>query len=454
MKKIIEEASQKLKSRVEELAKEFLDTGLSPQSLTRFELDLHESLGEMARNVEKALLEESDIEKDFIENDGLRYYWKYRGPQEYQCFFGKIEVERSVYQANGERSICPLEMNAGILHHHLTPLAVEFVAYNTAHMVPGELSEHCRRWQYMKPCETVIKQVAGEVGEMAELLPEIYEERILKEEKVPEGTEVVVISRDAAKVNIRDEGWRDAQVGSISSYGPMKEAKDDEEEHRERIRSVYLGQMPEEKTPSFNKKFEREIVYTLKKIPQGCRVACIADGSLSIWKYFQCHPELKNAVHINDFHHAAEHLSDVSHALFGEGTKKAESWFKKYRHVLKTEKGGVEKVIRSIRYFKNHFSIRSKKRREAIREGIRYFCRNRSRMQYSKYRRKGLPIGSGVIEAACKTVITQRFKRAGMRWSIHGAQSILNLRTLLLSRRWDSFWKHHEEALSATRIPA
>ena len=72
----------------------------------------------------------------------------------------------------------------------------------------------------------------------------------------------------------------------------------------------------------------------------------------------------------------------------------------------------------------------------------------------AEYRRQGLPIGSGVVEAACKTLIGQRLKRSGMRWSIEGGQNIINLRGIVLSRRWDAFWRCHEEALCPCRITA
>jgi len=75
-------------------------------------------------------------------------------------------------------------------------------------------------------------------------------------------------------------------------------------------------------------------------------------------------------------------------------------------------------------------------------------------MKYSEYRAAGLPIGSGVVEAACKTLVGQRFKRAGMRWSIDGGQKILNLRAAVLSNRWDLFWNCHQEALGADAVAA
>jgi hypothetical protein len=323
-------------------------------------------------------------------------------------------------------------------------------------MVPGDLAEFCRRWQYLTPCETVIKQVAGEVGEMAEMLQEIHEEQARKEKgPAPAETAVVTISRDGTSVNIREEGWRQAQVGAISSYGPLLEAKDDEEENRrERLRTVYVAQMPEEKSPSFDAKFDREVDHTLKELPKDCKVACLADGSQGIWKYFEEHEKLKSAVHINDFWHAAQYIAKAGKALFGDGSAESEEWFKKYRRILKEEDGGVESVIRSIRYFRKTCGIHGGPRAELIRDSLRFFTRNRERMDYARYRREGLPIGSGVVEAACKTVVGQRFKRAGMRWSIEGGQNILNLRVLVLSKRWDAFWKSHEKSLWATRIPA
>jgi len=452
---IIEKALRQLKSGVEEIAQKVDRNGISPQSLSQFERSLQGRLGEFARDIEKAVLEAADLEKTSIVIEGVRHYWKYKGPQEYQCLFGKIEVRRSVYQANGEKTVCPLEINAGILHHHLTPVAVEFISYAVAHMVPAELAEFCRRWQHLTPSETVIKQVAREVGEMAEMIQEDYEEAVRKEEVVPEETRVVTVSRDGTSVNIRNEGWRQAQVGAIACYGPLVKVEDDEEkERRERLRTVYVGQMPEEDTPSFNAKLDREVGHVLKELPTDCQIVCLADGALGIWNYFKTHPLLKEAVHINDFHHAADHLSDIANALFGEGTEKAETWFKKYRSILKKKAGGAVRVNRSIRYYRRIEGIRSPKRLEVIREGLRFFTRNRSRMKYAEYRRRGLPIGSGVVEAACKTLVGQRFKRAGMRWSIDGGQNILNLRSVVLSKRWDAFWKFHEQALCATRIVA
>lgn len=443
---IIDDALRNLKARVEELREAFLET-TTPEGLQRFESCLHESLGEFARQVEERVLEEADVEKESVKLNGVVHYRKYRAPQEYQCFFGKIRVLRTVYQANGEnRSICPLEINAGIVHHRMTPLAAEFAAYASAHMVPHELAEFCRRWQFMSPCETVIKHTAADIGDMCEKLHESYEADIRDAESTPpEGTKVIAISRDATSVNIRKEGWRHAQVGSISHYG-----KD-----RERLQTRYTSQMPEHGSHRFNGKLNLEIEHALESAPRRCKTVCIADGAKGIWTYFRNHELLKNAVLITDFYHAAQHLSAISEALFGHGRPKADRWFKKYRKVLRDEKLGVEKVIRSIDYFASNLTRASEARRATIAIHRKYFVNNKSRMLYWKYRAQGFPIGSGVVEAGCKTIIGQRLKRSGMRWSLEGGQRILNLRVLVLSHRWDYFWRSHQEkVLGAWRVSA
>jgi len=455
MDAIIDDALAELKGRVAEIAEEFARKGLSPRSLSDFEHKLHESLGEFGRRAETAVLEAADMETGAIQYGGARHYWKYKGPQEYQCLFGKIEVRRSVYQANGERTLCPLEVNAGIVHHHLTPAAAEFVAYSTALMVPSEVEDFCQKWHYLKPCRTVIKHAAAEVGEIVEMLREHYEQEIYEEEApVPEGTNIVTFSRDGTCVNTREDGWRQAQVGAVTCYADLNEVDDEGDPIRERLRTTYVGQMPEESSENFAPKFQQEIEHVLKGVDGSCKLVCLADGARSNWTYFENHPRLKDAVHINDFYHAAQYLSEVSEALFGNDTAEAKSWFEKYRRILKKENGGVDRVVRSIRYFRSSREINGKERLKVIRKALRYLTRNRSRMNYAEYRRQALPIGSGVIEAACKTVVGHRFKRAGMRWSIPGAQRILNLRVLVLSHRWEPFWSSHEKTLEGVRVAA
>ena len=96
---------------------------------------------------------------------------------------------------------------------------------------------------------------------------------------------------------------------------------------------------------------------------------------------------------------------------------------------------GVEKVNRSLVHLRNTYPRRKKIARE-----LKYFRRNRHRMRYAALKEQGLPIGSGVTEAACKTLATQRMKRSGMRWGEQGGQAILSFRALVQSNRFERAW--------------
>ena len=133
--------------------------------------------------------------------------------------------------------------------------------------------------------------------------------------------------------------------------------------------------------------------------------------------------------------HAVEHLKDAFDTAHGSDSPKAAAQFKKYRHLLRHEPDGVNRVIRALVY------LRSKSPgNERIAQVLGYFRGNRHRMGYADAKARGLPIGSGVVEAACKTLVTERLKRSGMRWGSYGGQAILTLRSLVQSRRFDHAW--------------
>jgi len=134
----------------------------------------------------------------------------------------------------------------------------------------------------------------------------------------------------------------------------------------------------------------------------------------------------------------------MAEAIHGKSSAKATEWYKKYRDILKNQKQGVQKLIRSVEYYLGSQSY-NKTREKEIRKHLGYFKKHKKFMQYADYIEKGWPIGSGVIEAACKSVVKQRMCRSGQRWSIKGGQAILNLRTVVKSNRWEGFWNEFSE---------
>lgn len=441
----IDDAMSAFKASITGLLNDIRVEGISPRRFAEFERTVFEHLGEIGRAAEVAALEACDVQRPSIEVEGKTAYLKYRGPEEYQSFFGKVAIERSVYQANGPRTraVVPLERNAGIRHHNMTPMAAEFVSHAAALTVPDEVHAMCQRWHLMRPSATTIKDVARDVGALTEHVSELCEPRMREEEReASPAADCVVTSRDGTMVNIRGSGWKQAEVGSVSMY------KDGE-----RITTKYCAVMPDGSDEGLDPRLDREVEAATGSHPRA-QLVYIADGAPSNWKYQQNHPILRDAVPILDFWHAAQRISQVADALFGENTPEGKSWFAKQRLILRDDVRGVNRVLQSIRNQRTRRRLEAGKRAATVQEVVGYFHRNRERMRYWEYKRRGLPIGSGVVEAGCKVVVGQRMKRSGMRWSARGGQHILNLRTLVLSGRWDAFWSAHTDLLNLVRVAA
>jgi hypothetical protein len=158
----------------------------------------------------------------------------------------------------------------------------------------------------------------------------------------------------------------------------------------------------------------------------------LADGADWIWNIADQH--FAGAIQIVDIWHARQHLWDVAAKLFPTDEKQRKRWAKKL--VRKLNQGRIETVVAELR----SFPTRQPELRNALRIEADYFERNRYRMQYPKFRKQGLFVGSGVIEAACKTVIGSRLKQSGMFWTVDGANAIIALRSLRLSGKFEDYW--------------
>jgi hypothetical protein len=141
---------------------------------------------------------------------------------------------------------------------------------------------------------------------------------------------------------------------------------------------------------------------------------------------------------IVDYYHASQRLTTMAEALFG-ASRDARAWAERMRKLLKKSNGPF-RVLHAAAALKSRRSM-SKARSKEFDRAYNYLRARTKHMQYATFRNQGLPIGSGVTEAACKTVFTQRLKLSGMRWSLDGAQTILNLRVTLLSGLWEEVYQ-------------
>jgi hypothetical protein len=164
------------------------------------------------------------------------------------------------------------------------------------------------------------------------------------------------------------------------------------------------------------------------------KVILLIDGALALGKMGQIN--FKDCVQIVDFYHAMEHAALVLEALLGKGHPDYKKQLRRWAKRLLKDK--VQKLIAETRH---KCTGKSRKVKAAVNKALGYFVGNANRMQYGTYRSAGYFIGSGVVEAGCKTVIGARCKQSGMFWSETGAENILALRCIQSSRRLDEFWK-------------
>jgi hypothetical protein len=160
----------------------------------------------------------------------------------------------------------------------------------------------------------------------------------------------------------------------------------------------------------------------------------MGDGAEWIWNLAE--PYFPGAVQIVDLYHARQHLWELARKLYPNDEVKQKVWIKAHQRRL-LDKGKIEKLVVSLR------SIRSRNPEviEKIRTEADCFERNAERMRYPKFRKQHLFVGSGVIEAGCKTVIGSRLKQSGMFWTVRNANAILALRCCYLNGRFEDYWE-------------
>lgn len=459
LEKIIHSTIEEIRQKMLTICENGYKNELDFQSAVGFIGQIKEVISEMGCHVVKSYFESRDEPVSFIETGNKRYLNKGKSTKEIITSLGKIGLARSYYQhRSGGNSIFPLDEKLGINGELLMPDVKEVILFSSAYNTPEESSRLLEKCSFIKLHPTQIKRAVTRANEFIETSGSCIMESVRQNETVPK-SELLVCSLDGVNVllnkngkkkgrpperptskeNISASSYKNVMCGSISHYRIIG---DKEEKTPERVGTKYIARMPEKYYPTFKREFEKEI----KSASLGPFVTklVITDAHKSISGYLKDNPAFGGYHRIIDFFHASEHLSLIAEAIHGKSSAKATDWYKRYRNILKNQKQGVNKLIRSVEYYLGSQSY-SKSREKEIRKHLGYFKKHKKFMQYAEYAEKGWPIGSGVIEAACKSVVKQRMCRSGQRWSIKGGQAVLNLRTVVKSNRWKGFWNEFTE---------
>jgi hypothetical protein len=360
--------------------------------------------------------------------------------------FGIIALWRVRYEPLEAGLSCqfPLEIGLGITAARATPALAERVgqwaAQHTQKNVLALLRhEHDVAWSV----ETLRKVTAAVSAGLAPLRHDAQVRQVLDwlgQAHASRGPHrpVLAAGRDGVFVPLSaDREYHEAAAGTLTVL----------DRRGQRLGTVYLGTMPEPGQATLSEQLRALLSDVLAGWQGPCpRLEYVTDGGYHPSAFF--HDVLRKMRHprtgavlqwqwVIDFYHACGYVSKLAAALFGAGSAEAARWAHKMRHWLQHRRHGLFRVLHSAAAHHQIWEL-SAEEEELYQSAYRYLSKRLAFMDYAGYRRQGLAIGSGVTEAACKTLFTQRFKQSGMQWSLEGGQVIVALRAIWLSGVWDA----------------
>jgi hypothetical protein len=436
----------RLRQQAEERLRHFRQGPVTPLAAYTLEQELKAVFAEAARALlEQAFnrLEPADKTQAAaqVRYQGQTYRINKKTPAEVATSFGPITLRSFLYlcSEDGEPGLHPLHVRLGIQAGGATAVLAERVARWAVEHSQREVrqwlaSEHGLRWSNDR-----LRRVLRAFRRTAVAFrAEAQEQRLLQwlgeaERSRGRHRPVLAVGRDGIMVPIRGDGYQEASAATASVY----------DRRGKRLGTVYLGQMPEAHQASLTGALTALTTAVLRQwagpLP---RLVYVTDKGHAQDGYYR--RVLRRLPHprrpgqrlawewVLDFFHVCGYVAQLREALFAAGGQR---WYERMRHWLRHRGQGVAQVLRSAMQHLHRRRL-SKAAEGQFWKAYRYLRRHSRWMDYARYRRLGLPIGSGVTEAACKTVFAQRLKRSGMRWHKESGQVIVDLRVLYLSGIW------------------
>lgn len=438
---------EQLRGRVNDLKQRFRTGPLTPRAAYDFEKALKTLLdefgcGQLEEEYNRAEPEDKKQAAVRVRYRGEEYRINKKTPAQVASSFGTLTLRSFYYlcATDGEPGLHPLHVQLGIVAGSGTAVLGERAARWAVDYSQREVRQLLEREHGLKWSNDLLRKVLRKFRRTAVAFrANLQAQQLLQwldeaERSRGRHRPVLAAGRDGIMIPIRGHGYQEGSTATVSVY----------DRRRKRLGTVYLGQMPEKEQATLTADLTALLTAVLQQrtgpVP---RLVYITDNGKTPDSYYRNvlrrmrDPRQPGQVltweRVLDFFHVCGYVSKLREALFGE---KGHRWFERMRRWLRERKQGVAQILRSAMQHLHQRSL-SKAAEKEFWKAYGYLRRHSCWMKYARYRRLGLPIGSGVTEAACKTVFTQRFKRSGMRWHKDSGQVILDLRVLHLSGVWD-----------------
>jgi len=334
--------------------------------------------------------------------------------------YGVVTVSRAYYYCRHcHRAVAPWDGQQGLDERLWTPHVKALVVQLAARLPYQESVDLLEELLGLRIEDSSAEEVTIEVGQRMREAEAALMAGVQSGEVSPLVSQVperLYVSMDGASAHI-DGGWHEVKTGVIYHGQPGADGID--QAHS----ALYVA--AQEPAEGFGSRLYLAAAQAGVQVAQ--QVVVIGDGAEWIWNLAAHH--FPGAVQIVDYWHACEHVHALAEAYYGPNSPQGKRWAQDHCHDLKTRGPGT--LLGALKRMKP----KTQTQQEAVRRETGYFTRNKDRMQYPEFRRRGMMIGSGPVEAGCKTVVGQRLKGAGMRWTARGADAVLAARTALLSNR-------------------
>jgi len=330
--------------------------------------ELEKKIQQMVSKVEVALyekaLEQYDLNVSTIEVEGLFYKQVLRKEKTYYSSAGPVKVERSLYRRADGKSLCPLELQAGIIEGNWTPTAARIGYYVSAELTPYASEKLLKQMGRFTPSKSSLQRLSQSLGKTWEMKESQFSQQLYDDINIPAGTKTLSVSFDGIMLPLNKK------IGN--GYKPPKNETDDEtnvipikekpfyreaacaainfyDDLGERLRTIRFARMPESGKKTLKSKMRQVIHAILNQQPE-LELVKIADGAKDNWRFLSNDLLPGQGVELLDYYHASEHLNDAINSAFGKDSSEAKAEYKKYRSLLKNDVNGIDKVINMLRY--------------------------------------------------------------------------------------------------------
>lgn len=447
--------------------------GMDPQrmDLSSIESEIRALTEARGRELMAAALIRADTDSPEVEIAGARWGNRRIERGVYQTMFGAVAIERSTYQRAGRgRVAVPLDLRLGIVEGRYTPKMARVLTRAIAVTTEEEGAAFLAELGTAAVSSSTLSRIPRAIAARYETQRALIDTSLRLHAQIPDDAVTIQVALDGVMVPQDGEHARPRGRKTESpdpprherSYGPVgsdSPASNDGHEGRawheasvgtvayfavdgRRLATSYFGRMPEPHKATLLEQLNAEVDAILAERP-AMNVVLASDGALPHWTHLdamaariaaRCTGEIVKLV---DAFHVAQYIQKAAEAIEGTGPGAAilaATW----RETVKEHPKGADSVLRSMRARRS--SISTNARREEFDDALAYVAsqHGHGRMEYFHAGERRYPIGTGITEAAAKTVVGTRMKRAGARFSQHGGQTILLFRTALLSDRFDA----------------